>query len=234
MYDGVLYDESLGKLLIKINPRARHIIMRVREDGIHITVPCGVEEKEILSAVNKFRDRLQTNKERCSRKKIDLDYEIRTDHFTLTLQRGTNDKFVARSVPGRLDIVCPPSADFDDENLQTWLRKVVEEALKRNAKITLPQRVAALSKASGLSYRQVKINSSKGRWGSCSAFKDINLSYFTLLLPSHLMDYVLLHELCHTREMNHGERFWKLLNKYTEGKALALRNELKQYRTEIC
>ena len=79
----------------------------------------------------------------------------------------------------------------------------------------------------------MKINSSKGRWGSCSARKAINLSYYLVLLPKHLIDYVLLHELCHTREMNHGERFWALLNSVTDGKALELREELKQYKTEI-
>jgi predicted metal-dependent hydrolase len=90
-----------------------------------------------------------------------------------------------------------------------------------------------LSKQCGLPYSSVKINSSQGRWGSCSARKDINLSYYLVLLPSHLIDYVLLHELCHTREMNHSERFWVLLNQFTEGKALALRGELRKYRTEI-
>ena len=94
-------------------------------------------------------------------------------------------------------------------------------------------RLEHLSAQCGLSYASVKINSSQGRWGSCSARKNINLSYYLVLLPSHLIDYVLLHELCHTREMNHGERFWDLLNRFTDGKALALRKELKKYRTEI-
>ena len=132
-----------------------------------------------------------------------------------------------------MQIICPPDADFSNKELQAWLRKVIEEALRRNAKIILPPRLYALSLQHNLSYKSVKINSSQGRWGSCSARKDINLSYYLVLLPSHLIDYVLLHELCHTCEMNHSERFWVLLNQFTEGKALALRGELRKYRTEI-
>ena len=146
---------------------------------------------------------------------------------------GEKDQFLANSRLGVMEIVCPPHADFTDEKLQSWLHKVIEESLRRNAKSILPSRLAFLSKQCGLPYSSVKINSSQGRWGSCSARKAINLSYYLVLLPSHLIDYVLLHELCHTREMNHSERFWALLNQFTEGKALALRGELRKYCTEI-
>ena len=66
-----------------------------------------------------------------------------------------------------------------------------------------------------------------------SAQGNINLSYYLVLLPKHLIDYVLLHELAHTREMNHGERFWDLLDRMTDGKAQALRAELRKYQTKI-
>jgi predicted metal-dependent hydrolase len=54
-----------------------------------------------------------------------------------------------------------------------------------------------------------------------------------MLLPPHLMDYVLLHELTHTIEMNHGPKFWEILDGLTEGRAHTLRAELRQFRTSF-
>ena len=51
-----------------------------------------------------------------------------------------------------------------------------------------------------------------------------------MLVPSHLIDYVILHELAHTREMNHGPHFWELLDSMTAGQALRLRGELRRFR----
>ena len=192
--DTVIEDDELGSLIVRVNPRARSLVFRTKSDAVYVSVPPGTTTKEVKRAIENLRSKLLL-----SRQKVN-------------------------SRLGVMQIVCPPQADFTDENLQNWLRKVIEESLRRNAKSILPPRLEHLSAQCGLSYASVKINSSQGRWGSCSARKNINLSYYLVLLPSHLIDYVLLHELCHTREMNHGERFWDLLNRFTDGKALGIRN----------
>ena len=207
----VLEDKELGRLLVRVNVRARRLTFRTREDAIHVTVPPGTTIGEVKNAVEQLRPRLRAAREKQSRPLIDLGYRIDTEFFKLSLVGG----------------------DFSNKELQAWLRKVIEEALRRNAKIILPPRLYALSLRHNLPYKSVKINSSSGRWGSCSARGNINLSYFLVLLPKHLIDYVLLHELAHTREMNHGERFWALLDGMTDGKAQLLRSELRKYRTDF-
>lgn len=231
--EGILEDKELGCFLIKVNNRARRLTFRTREDAVHVTVPPGTTLREVKNAIEELRSRLRVSRQKQARPLIDLDYRIDTEFFKLSLVSGERERFLSHSELGEMQIICPPGADFADEKLQAWLRKVIEEALRRNAKIILPPRLYMLSQQHNLPYKSVKINSSSGRWGSCSARGSINLSYYLVLLPKHLIDYVLLHELTHTREMNHGERFWALLDKMTGGQAQALRQELKQYRTGI-
>ena len=233
MKEAIIEDEELGRLIVRVNLRAKSLVFRTKSDAVYVSVPSGTTMKEVKRAIKDLRSKLLASRQRLNRPLIDLNYKIDAEYFKLSLVSGEKEQFLANSRLGCMQIICPPNADFTDEKLQSWLRKVIEESLRRNAKSILPPRLDRLSKQCGLPYASVKINSSQGRWGSCSTKKDINLSYYLVLLPSYLIDYVLLHELCHTREMNHSERFWSLLNQFTEGKALALRGELKKYRTEI-
>lgn len=226
-------DKELGRILIRINNRARRLTFRTKEDEIRVTVPPGTTLKEVRNAIDELRPRLRSSRQAQARPLIDLNYRIDAEYFKLSLVTGERERFLSRSELGEMQIVCPPDADFSDKNLQAWLRKVIEEALKRNAKIILPPRLYQLSLRHNLPYKSVKINSSNGRWGSCSTRRSINLSCYLILLPGHLIDYVLLHELAHTREMNHGEGFWALLDELTEGKAQSLRQELKEFKAVI-
>jgi predicted metal-dependent hydrolase len=76
------------------------------------------------------------------------------------------------------------------------------------------------------SYNRVAIRDQKSRWGSCSGKKNLNFSYRIVFLPSELADYLIVHELCHLKEMNHSDDFWALVGK-TVSDYKALRKRLK-------
>lgn len=226
-------DESLGKIVIRENTRARRIILRTRPDAIYVTIPIGLTENKAKEMIEQFRSKLLLSRKKVEQRQIDLDYKINAELFSLSLISGSQKQFLAHSELGKTEIICPKTANFSDNELQEWLRKVIGEALRKNAKIILLQRINLLSEKVGLTYESLKISSSQGRWGSCSTRKTINLSYYLLLLPIHLIDYVILHELTHTVEMNHGPRFWAILDKMTNMKSQELRAELKSYDTKF-
>ncbi|HEX2859720.1 MAG TPA: YgjP-like metallopeptidase domain-containing protein [Alphaproteobacteria bacterium] len=85
---------------------------------------------------------------------------------------------------------------------------------KRAAALTLPVRVAHFARVMKLDPRLVKISSGKRHWGLCNTRREISLSYRLILVPPELADYVIIHELAHLVHMNHGKRFWALVEKY--------------------
>lgn len=96
------------------------------------------------------------------------------------------------------------------ESLIPYLRKLYMNI----AKETLAKRTALLADRMNIRINAVKINSAKTRWGSCSAQKNINLSWKLIAADSKLIDYVIVHELCHTMHMNHSPSFWAEVERY--------------------
>jgi predicted metal-dependent hydrolase len=100
------------------------------------------------------------------------------------------------------------TGDYDDfdackQALCRWLR--------RRAQRALVPRLAELAERHRMQYRQVSVRRQRTRWGSCSRQKTISLNAKLLFMSSEAVDYVLLHELCHTVEMSHSPRFWRLV-----------------------
>ena len=120
-----------------------------------------------------------------------------------------------------------------DNDIQTWITKTLEAFARKRVKERLIPRLLNMAKERSLSLNNVKVSSAKGRWGSCSSTGNINLSLYLVLLPRHLQDYVLQHELTHLIEMNHSPRFWARLDEVCSGKAKALRKEMRGYNTSF-
>jgi predicted metal-dependent hydrolase len=101
--------------------------------------------------------------------------------------------------------------------------------LRRQAKAYLPGRLAELAAQHGFSYNQVRIKHNVSNWGSCSVKKNINLNLNLMRLPAELRDYVMLHELCHLKYMNHGKEFHALMESICPNHK-ALRRQLRDYK----
>ena len=101
--------------------------------------------------------------------------------------------------------------------------------LRKQAKAYLPGRLAELAAQHGFSYNQVRIKHNVSNWGSCSVKKNINLNLNLMRLPEELRDYVMLHELCHLKYMNHGKEFHALLESVCPNHK-ALRRQLRDFK----
>lgn len=98
----------------------------------------------------------------------------------------------------------PLSADLSESKRNVYIRK---------AKETITKRVSYFARLMGVSYRNITIREQKTRWGSCSSEKNLNFNWKLILAPPEVLDYVVVHELCHLKEMNHSKAFWDEVGK---------------------
>jgi predicted metal-dependent hydrolase len=94
-------------------------------------------------------------------------------------------------------------------------------------------RLEYFSQKYNLLFKSAKFRCQKTKWGSCLAKNNINLNINIAFLPEGLQDYILLHELVHTKIKNHGRTFWAELDKYTNGKAKELSKKLKAHSLKL-
>jgi len=87
--------------------------------------------------------------------------------------------------------------------LRRWIRKQAERII--------PERVEELSRPLDLAYTRVAVRDQRTRWGSCSRKGTLSFNWRLLILPPHVADYLIYHELAHLKHMNHSARFWKLV-----------------------
>ncbi len=250
-------DNEFGLITIRENARSKGFTFRSQQGGLLVTVPPHWTESELMESIERIRPKLRQLIKRVEQKKgneathtIDWNFHIKSELLSFSIVPDPGLKQGTCSIHkemGQVSILCHPEIDFQAEGMQAWLTKVIEEQIRSYAKGILPARLRALSKEFNLPIRSVHINSSHGRWGSCSRHVkknllgiikedsgySINLSLYTLLLPGHLQRLIMLHELTHTLEMNHSPRFHAKLNAMLGGTEAQLEKELKQYSTNI-
>ena len=95
--------------------------------------------------------------------------------------------------------------------------EIIEKWLKTTARRELEKRSAELSEKTGIPYKRLFLRNQRTRWGSSSGRGNISLNWRTIMLPPQVRDYLIVHELCHQRHLNHSAAYWKLVHHYYPG-----------------
>lgn len=132
----------------------------------------------------------------------------------------------------REKIIIRSNQPFDSKVVQDKAAEAAERALKKEALELFTPRIEFLAKQHGFRYKQIGVKKMRSRWGSCSSRGVIALSTYLVQLPWPLIDYVIVHELLHTRHMHHGPKFWQDFESIIPN-AKKIRGEVNKFKPQL-
>lgn len=221
--------------ILRYSKKAKYLQVQVTRRGVEVVVP--IKKKLSHNVIQEFLQKKQAWIDRSKKKIFFTESNYQTPSLPSHIYlRPLNQRWSVRylsmshkkinfhaNLNHEITLLGPIQNETNCfDQLRRWL--------KQFAKAYLTEQLNLLSNETGLRFQNLSIRNNLTRWGSCSAKADINLCCKLMFLPYSLMRYVLLHELCHTKYMNHGKRFWKLLTYYDpsakiHSKELARANE---------
>lgn len=230
-----MHDAVIGEYFLRTNKRIKNYSISVSADQVIAKMPLGASTDKMIRFLTDNRQRILSAIEKRKKKtpiRIDFSSKIEGLNFVIHLLSGDKEAFfIQQTDDTNYRIVCPADTDFDDPKQQRRLRHAVALILKHAGSRFLPGRLQELAKATGLSYKRVRIGNTTSRWGSYSSSGTLSLSASLMLLPEHLINFVILHELSHIAHPNHSAAFHALVNELTGGNEKLLEAELKNHST---
>jgi predicted metal-dependent hydrolase len=227
-------DDEFGTIKVHRSNLATYVRIKISQNGdLRASLPKRAPLKLVTQLLNQSRDELRrvVNEQKAKMTIFEHDMEIGKSH-RLHIEYA-NVSVPQRVVTGQKVMVqLPQDTPVAGTGAQNFIRKAVLDTLKKQAKAFLPRRVRYLAELYGFSVDTVRFNNAKTRWGSCSSRGSINLNVALMQLPYELIDYVIVHELAHTKYLDHSEDFWELVG-YMDPEYKLHRRTLKQYHPYI-
>ena len=238
MPDKIIHFDRIGDVTFRKNKRSKNVSIAIRPlKGVIVNLPHYVSYGFAKNVVEKKLDWILDHLPKIEKIENKLTvFTPSTDFFTkyrkLNIISEKTDHVKTLITAEKILIKYPEHIHVKDQRIQEIIRNTITKTLRAEAKSYLPQRTKALAQQLHFKFNKVFIKNTKTLWGSCSAQNNINLNLHLMRLPDHLIDYVIIHELCHTIEKNHGRQFWELMDSIL-GNAKNLSKELKKYSIQI-
>lgn len=206
---------------ININKRLKYMRMSIDTNGIKVSLPRRTSIKEIEGFLKSRGDWIYEHYIKFQSVKV-TEYRREWQTGERIPYRGRNFEIIvydwdkkgvrARFNGERFEVYA--ARELTDENRKSTIREVLCKLYIKLARDVVNERLAYYSSIIGVSYNDVRIKEQKTRWGSCSGKGNLNFNWKLVTAPMEILDYVIIHELCHLRFLNHSKQFWHMVEMY--------------------
>ncbi len=226
-----VFIEGIGQVTLAKRRGTRHLRLSINANGrVRVGMPYWLPYKAAIAFAKDRKDWIAEQQILNQQAILRSGVKVGKAH-TLYFSTDPSVKTIKPRVDAIAIYVTSPY-DESDHRVQHKARIASERALAQESKTVLPYRVKSLSALHGYPYKDLRIRKLTSRWGSCSSSKVITLSYFLMQLPWELIDYVILHELVHTKHLNHSPNFWRALEELMPG-AKRLQKEIRTHKPRV-
>ena len=210
-----IVDKEFGEIKIRKNKLARRVKISVGVDGfLRASIPYYSPEFAVKRLINHNRAEIRQILSQHNSQNIYRDGDLIGKTHTLFLRHFSGEEIKISFDGNQIFLRIPEDLPFDDRLVQAEIRRIVVKILRKQAKAYLPRRIDFLAEKYDFKFQRLHFSHTGTRWGSCSSSGTISLNIALMNLPHYLIDYVIIHELCHTRQMNHSRKFWAEVEKY--------------------
>lgn len=205
--------------IIRESPRARSVRFRIDpKHGLQVVVPAGVEVKNLDAMLRQHEAWILKHIHQAAAQPMKRQFAHGETLPVLGEARRLEIEIKPRgkqsSVALNNDVLHVRLGAGSLPNNQHEIRQLLEGWYRHYAREYIQARVAQLAHQHGFKHGHVTIKAQTTRWGSCSSKGNLNFNWRLIMTPPAAIDYVIIHELCHLRELNHSRRFWALVARY--------------------
>lgn len=207
-----IVDPEFGVIVCRRSSQAKYVRIRVDDHGvIRASLPKRAPLFLVRELLESSRGQIRKLISEQQAKRVSYVDGMAIGHSHRLAVRYEMTKEPSKKLTGQLLTITLPEQYRGTPEEQSFISSHVKKALRREAAAYLPRRLRYLADTFGFDYERERFGNQKGRWGSCSSSGTISLNVALMNLPHELIDYVLIHELAHTKQMNHSENFWNIV-----------------------
>jgi predicted metal-dependent hydrolase len=196
-----------------IRSRRRTVVLEINQQGeLVVRAPWYLPDSEIKEVICRHQKWIEKKLAEVEQKR----QKVKPKSFVA----GENFLYLGQEFPLILRPQPKPSLAFNGRafilsaGYQSRGKELFEKLYRKMARAYLSRRLEQLARLNGFKFKKFRLSSARTRWGSCSARGTISLSWRLIMAPPNIIDYVIIHELAHTKEKNHSRAFWALVTQY--------------------